>query len=321
MADTNATLDELIEDCVDEEETVDVEINEGVIIKQGPAELKGGDRKAAFKPVWIVLVSGSLFWYKDSKLKSVKGVIHLNGSTVQGDDLITIDKIQIKLLTSGDKADWTAALTAAIKLPKGEAPSMLTVKSAGGKTKSALAGKIATSGVGKGMVKGLMNDEAKNLVKCVKNCVTAVFSKKDADTVENNLIKTYVKAHFLAENGTIDSDWYKGLDKYLRDAFEVTIRITDNVVSKIKIPEETLKEWIGKVQDKLRQVEKILYELLKEHLQPKSLNRITETFVIFTDYKFLRTILVDFNSAGFEHLKKDAENLQITMERFLAITW
>jgi len=320
MSNQNKSFDDIVEDAVDGDEEVTVEVDESAITKQGPAEIMVPEKKG-FKPVWIVLVSGSLFWYKDSKLKTIKGEIELKNMKITASDVITIGNNKIKYTKAGEQDDWTAALENATHLGKGEAPSQLSIKSAGGgtKAKKALAGKIATSGMGKGMVKSLINDESKSLIKCVKSCVTAVFDKKTAENIENNIIKIFVKAHFLAENGSIDPEWYIGLDKDLRAAFEVTLRITDNVVSKRVIPDDVLKDWIGKVQTKLKDAESKMYTMLKDHLQPKSLNRINETFAVFTDFKFLKTILVDYNDN--DALKKDAENLQLTMERYLSISW
>lgn len=324
MADAQ-NIDDIIENAVDEDEDVGVEVNEGAITKQGPVEISPPDKKSgSFKPVWIVLVQGTLFYYKDSKLKSMKGEVQLKGTSVEKtSDGLSIggNKTKLKFASSGEQADWENALKNATSLGRGEAPSKLNIKSQGGgtKAKKAIAGKIATSGMGKGMVKTLINDESKNLIKSVKACVTAVFDKKTAEAVENDIIKLFVKAHFLAENGSIDPEWYVALDKDLRAAFDVSIRITDNVVSKRTIPEDTLKEWIGKVQLKFKSVEEKMYNLLKDHLQPKSLNRITEAFGVFTDFNFLRTILVDFNTN--DKIKKDAESLQLQMERYNSIPW
>ena len=59
MADRS--IDDIIENAVDEDEEVNVEVNEGAISKQGPAEICVPEKKG-FKPVWFVLVQGECFY-------------------------------------------------------------------------------------------------------------------------------------------------------------------------------------------------------------------------------------------------------------------
>eukprot|EP00121_Abeoforma_whisleri_P015257 Awhi_evm1s14061 len=146
-----------------------------------------------------VLVAGSLFWYKDSKLKSLKGDMALKDCEIleEGED-IAIQSDGKKILTMSkisQKSDWVIALKAATIQEPGQPPARVAGKGSGAglRAKKYIAGKAATSSVGKAVAKANINDEAKTLITCVKNLTTAVYDAKTANQVENNIIKLFVK--------------------------------------------------------------------------------------------------------------------------------
>lgn len=79
-------------------------------------------------------------------------------------------------------------------------------------------------------------------------------------------------------------------------------------------------EWIGIIQKQLKLVQDTIYDLLKEHLQPKSLNRIPDTFKVFCHEKFLRAILTP-SVMNNDIIYKDADELNYKIEKYLQIVW
>ncbi|XP_063900522.1 uncharacterized protein LOC135120103 isoform X1 [Zophobas morio] len=116
-----------------------------------------------------------------------------------------------------------------------------------------------------------VDEDFKKLIKCLKTMLTNVFDAKTANKIENNIIKTLVKAHFLTLDGKLKEDWWLELDKGLRSAFETVVRICDTVNSGRTIPESTLAEQLAGIQADLRNVGRLLHARLLPFVRPKRL--------------------------------------------------
>jgi hypothetical protein len=315
----------------DEHEVVEpseaaAEVDVSKVTKQGLVEVFGGQKKEKKgKDVWLCLVSGTLFWYRSSKLKALKGDIQLKGTTLRtsGKD-IYIDngeKCQLMLRFQADSAvaEWASLLATATKREPAPPPSRIKNKGPGAsmRAKKSIVGKVATSTLGKAVGRVTINDESKQLINCVKNLTASQYDIKTANSIENNIIKLFVKSHFLASNGQLEDEWWLALDTSLREAFKVAVRICDNIQSGRIIPQDILEEWIQSIVVSLRHVESQLFKLLQPFLQPKSLARIGDCFEVFASEAFLKATLVDQT----ETTKKDSEELLYAMERYLQFNW
>eukprot|EP00123_Amoebidium_parasiticum_P022737 comp9388_c0_seq1/m.4438 comp9388_c0_seq1/g.4438 ORF comp9388_c0_seq1/g.4438 comp9388_c0_seq1/m.4438 type:complete len:331 (-) comp9388_c0_seq1:191-1183(-) len=306
----------------------DAEVDHGAITKQGLGEVSGEKDKKS-KPVWYALVQGTLFWYKSQSFSQLKGDLQLKGSSIEHATkpqphslVIKVDgKVQLVMgFTDADLAkEWEAALTSARDVPAGDPPSKSRGKSLsmGARMKKATAGKMATSSAGKAMAKATINEEAKLLISAVKNLITETYDSKTANTVENNIIKIFVKYHYLMTEGQIEEDAWTTMDKGLREAFKWGVKITDNVQSGRHIPPETMTEWIGLIKKALKEVEKKLFELMQPHVQAKTLSRISGCFTIFCSEDFLRAIF----SPKKVKASGDSDSLTYAMERYLQFSW
>jgi len=323
--------DKLLAALEDEDEVVEPseavpEVDMSKVTKQGLSELFGDLKKEKKgKDVWLCLVGGTLFWYKSSKLKALKGDIQLKGATVRTSEKdIYIEyggKCQLMVRFQGDAAvaEWKSVLAAATKREPAPPPPRIKNKGPGAsvRAKKSIVGKVATSSLGKAVGRATINDESKQLINCVKNLTASQYDIKTANSIENNIIKLFVKSHFLASNGQLEDDWWLALDTSLREAFKVAMRISDNIQSGRIIPEDILEEWMQSIIVSLRHVESQLFKLLQPFLQPKSLARIGVCFEVFASEAFLKATLLD----QAETTKKDSEELLYAIERYLQFNW
>jgi len=69
--------------------------------------------------------------------------------------------------------------------------------------KKNVAGKVATSGAGKGVLKDMIGAEGVTLINYIKDVIKLVDGKKKATEIENNIIKIGVKIILLFRNKDI----------------------------------------------------------------------------------------------------------------------
>jgi hypothetical protein len=300
----------------------EVERDLSIISIQGSGDIIDVKGKAT-KTLWFVLVKGSLFWFKDFKLKSLEGDLQLKNTSVQNTDNIFKIKLEGKCLLQlrfhVHSTEWLQALSQASELGPGTLPLPLNTKdkSSGGKAQKYFASKVAVTGIGKKVARMSVDEDFKKLIKCLKTMLTNVFDAKTANKIENNIIKTLVKAHFLTLDGKLKEDWWLELDKGLRSAFETVVRICDTVNSGRTIPESTLAEQLAGIQADLRNVGRLLHARLLPFVRPKSLSRVAYCFNAFANIVFLRAVLIDCAPS----VKPDALELQYAVERYLTINW
>ncbi len=150
-----------------------------------------------------------------------------------------------------------------------------------------------------------------------------------AEELEKNIIKIAVKGYLLVENKAVKVDDFMVADKPLRDAFELMVKVFkyDLVLSSIewqfsrycsgrnRVKKERITEAIEKIVELLHNAEAIITNLLAPHLQSKNMLRITSSFGMIADVKFLDNAFSD------AELEDDLEQLVDAMEYYTQFHW
>eukprot|EP00128_Syssomonas_multiformis_P001536 Colp12_sorted_trinity150504_noHs@1251 len=256
------------------------------------------------KRSWGVLSGSSLFFYKQAQKGQPKIIVETKGCTFKPADkpehafLIMKDAKESILVQapSGDEyKQWLEHLEAN-KDKDAQAPPEFEKKakaSLGNRASKALAGKMAVSGVGKLVIKQGVPDEVSELISALKRLIAQIHGKDKAEDVENNVIKLYVKWHYLEDTGSVTENDIIEIDKSLRNAFETIIKIRDNLHIGRNIPEDKMSEALNRIHSMFKNVEKAMTAILMPHLKTKSIERIGTIFNTIGDVAFLRQALTD----------------------------
>lgn len=210
-----------------------------------------------------------------------------------------------------DKAKWVSTLLAAAEKDEALAPPARDGSSKkqgiGARAKKKMAGDFATSGLGKKVMKTVLNEESMSLLTSMKRIVSKADGKKKAEELEKNIIKLMVKGYLLVDGGKIDGDSFLQADKPLRAAFELLARCYKN---RTRAKHEVLVEALGRVEKMLSEGERIITELLQPHLSPKNMFRLASTFGYLGSLKFLEKAFSD------DELDEELEKLVDAMEYY-----
>jgi len=175
-------------------------------------------------------------------------------------------------------------------------PVMLPVKSDTGfinKAKQNIAGKAASSSLGKSVMKSVIPEDINKLLKSVRNVIVVVngdttAAREMADKLEKNTIKTVVKCYFLYQNKLINLSDFQKVEPPLKQALKLMLTVYDNIE---KIRDESMKKMVLDekftiVSVLLQSVRDNLGSLLQSHVKPKSIERIHETIdkIAYTEF-------------------------------------
>ena len=211
-----------------------------------------------------------------------------------------------------DKSKWVSTLVEAAKKDEAAAPpardGTKTKKDGiGARAKKKMAGDLATSGLGKKVMKTVLNEESLSLLTSMKRIVTKADGKKKSEEMEKNIIKLMVKGYLLVDNGKIEGEAFLAADKPIRNAFELMARCYKN---RGRAKHEVLVEALGRVEGMLSEGERIITELLQPHLSPKNMFRLASTFGYLGSQKFLEKAFSD------DELDEELEKLIDAMEYY-----
>jgi len=292
--------------------------------KEGHLEKKSKTKKNSWKRYYFKLAGSALYYFNKEKSEKAKGVVVLKNGTVE-DGSRNPDKkfqISIKILnennlfiiaapTEKDFNEWLVVLKEnqnkeVVSLPMKpgsisiyNSPDAVSLSSSSSspsspsllfKAKKNLAGKAAVSGVGKAMIKKVIDDNVKQVISSIKKIVQTETGQSElADRLEKHSIKITVKTYFLWENKTLKLGDFDPIEQPLKQALNILITVDSNV-DKLKDPklkDEFIKEKFTVISILLDQVRTSLTDLLTPHLKPKSINRIKETFETISRHEFL----------------------------------
>lgn len=197
--------------------------------------------------------------------------------------------------SSIDKEKWVNAInTGSSKKPVENPPNRenLTTKkkSLGARAKNKMAGDLASSGIGKKLMKSVLNEDSLALLNSMKKITSELDGKKKADEFEKNVIKLVVKGYLLVEAKKISEDAFLQTDKPLREAFELMIKIYRR---RDLVKPEAVLDALYRVETSLKQVEIIVTELLQSYLTPKNMFKLASSFSYMCSFGFLEKAFTD----------------------------
>lgn len=210
-----------------------------------------------------------------------------------------------------DKAKWASTLVEAAKKDEAAAPPARDgsgkKQGLGARAKKRMAGDLATSGLGKKVMKTVLNEESISLLNAMKRIVTKADGKKKAEELEKSIIKLMVKGYLLVDGGKIEPESFLQADKPLRAAFELMARCYKG---RSRAKREVLVDALGRVEKMLSEGERIITELLQPHLSPKNMFRLAATFGYLGSLRFLEKTFTD------DELDEELEKLVDAMEYY-----
>jgi len=292
------------------------------IDKEGLLEKRSGStqkddakkKKHSWNRYYFKLAGSALYYYSNDKSEKARGVVTLTNVQIGESVESSEKKYQITLKTNEftfviaassevEHKAWFNAIILnkekqLISLPiKGQPASDLpNTPGILFKAKKNLAGKAAVSGMGKAVIKKVIDDEIKQVITSVKHIIEVETGQKEfADRLEKNTIKIAVKAYFLWENKTIPLEKYETVEGPLRQGLKILLAVYNNIekVKDEKLKKEILEEKFTVVAVLFDQVQSTLTDLFKPHLKPKSINRIKETFDTIARQEFLERAYTD----------------------------
>jgi len=208
------------------------------------------------------------------------------------------------LSTPEDLAAWKVVLEAGAKLAPGTTPDRSGIKK--GKqgvivsAKKSAASGAASSGVGKKVMKAIVNDETTTLINALKALVTVESgSSKKADELEKNIIKIAVKAYILVDNKDLKGEQFLVADKPLRDAFNLLVKVFNG---RGRAKKERVVEALQRVEADLKKAEKVITDLLQPYLSGKNMFSLASIFSTVANLKFLETVF--YNDSVESELEK-----------------
>jgi len=263
---------------------------EGFLENQKPSA--DPKKKPQWKKFYFRLIGGSLYYYKNEKSPKANGVVQLAGVKLEEQQIEKKSAIILSaqgtsfIIGSTDSklvSDWSSSIKANLSKPasnlelKGEVAKMGIMM----KAKKNIAGKAATSSLGKSVMNKVIDAETKKLLACIRNLVTVESgSSALADKLERNAIKIVIKSYFLWENKSVPLEEFQKVEVPLKQALRILLAVYDNI-SKVEDPAmktQVLDEKFTVVAVLLDNTKDILTKLVSPHMKPKSIGRINEIF-------------------------------------------
>jgi len=143
---------------------------------------------------------------------------------------------------------------------------------------NAASGKIA---------KSAMPKEARNLLKSLRKLTDKMGENKNGELVEKNMLKLVLKAKVLSDEKLISLKDFYAADEPLRIAFDKLYQLFlyygDPQLNRMRSQFE-------EVASLLKTVEEQSVKILKPHLQPKTIQKLTFIFDFFGNADFLMKI-------------------------------
>eukprot|EP01103_Thecamoeba_quadrilineata_P020591 TRINITY_DN8926_c0_g1_i1.p1 TRINITY_DN8926_c0_g1~~TRINITY_DN8926_c0_g1_i1.p1 ORF type:complete len:204 (-),score=66.01 TRINITY_DN8926_c0_g1_i1:138-749(-) len=155
------------------------------------------------------------------------------------------------------------------------------------KMKKNIAGKAATSGIGKAVLKKVLDDNTNKLMGSLKKVIEIHVDKKKSEEIQNNLIKILLKAQFQIEKKNIAPEEFMAVDKPLRKAFRRLVKLNDPQCE--KNPQERI-EAFEKVERNIKKVGKIAGTQLGSFMTHKNKLKLTETINFLANPEFLNGV-------------------------------
>jgi len=277
---------------------VDCDHQGNLYIKQRKKGLKKGKKWKFYK----CYLKGSSLWYYRPQEENPKAVIELAQKFDIGDDELTanesrpntfsIKKPDLSLVwifaapSEKEKDAWLDKLKPAFSAPSAKAPTgaMRRKSSLILRAKKKVAGKAATSGVGKRLIKSVMHDDdVDKLFASGKALIARDTDQKRATQIEDTVIKLAVKGIMLVRNGSLPIDKARPLEPVMRQLGK-DLKETWNDRIRFKKDDKKLREAsdanYAKLAAGVQQMDTLLRDLFDTYVTERTLSRIGDV----TDY-------------------------------------
>lgn len=176
------------------------------------------------------------------------------------------------------------------------------------RAKKAAVGKMATSALGKSLLKKVLDDESNEIMRGLKRVVEKQSDVKKAKEIQNSIIRMMVKAQMQIDRKALkEADFYP-LDRPLRKAFRVVVKLN---TSWKELNDEQRKAQITRVGGHLKEVEDIVVKLMDPYLKPKNKEKLRNTIEFLSKEDFLLKIWTD------DTVKEHRDKFCKTMEKYL----
>jgi len=152
------------------------------------------------------------------------------------------------------------------------------------KLKKNIAGKVATSGLGKEMLKKVLDDNTNKMMKALKQLIAKRYSKEKAEQIQDSIIKLMIKGQFQIQKKALAPESFMPADKPLRKAFKRLVKLNSPECDK---EGDERKEAFEKVEHHLKKVGKVAAVSLAPYLSHKNKVMLTETMNFLANREFL----------------------------------
>lgn len=269
---------------------------DGLMLKKSGSQK--GEKKKTFAKKWTVvyvnLIGGALHYYKDEEDAEPKETIELRnfklntepreGTTKQYLISLANEKFDY-VFALEEESEWKQWVEAISKnMTKDPLPPLKKEKAQGRakslafRAKKNIAGKAATSSLGKKAIKAKAPEEVKNLLNAVKNIVERESqSQKKAKEIEKNVFKIGVKCYFLIDSNSITLEQLLAADKPLREGLELLSKCHDHAKYSRNPNVDLLREKLNEVQNSLNEAATILTKIVTPHMKEQNVLKIKET--------------------------------------------
>jgi PH domain/Domain of unknown function (DUF758) len=261
------------------------------ILKEGILKKQVGKK---YEDRWFILTSGSLFYYKSAKELEAAGSMHLKNAEVLEDVDGAKEKeaaFQVKVgdrvlvLRAKDasrKKEWIADLRAQLGNEKTEAPNRTVAKKKRNLGRS-LKEKAATSSMGKKILTKLLPKEVFELLKHFLLFNTTVADKARAKEIDADILKICTKMALLYDEKKISG---KAFGPLILPTLMLWSSFTDMCDMEFARDPPMLIAYIKDMQQRLS-------TLLKQHMQPKTVQRLDDIFALLCNEETIAKLFSD----------------------------
>jgi len=187
--------------------------------------------------------------------------------------------------------NWVVCLREAVQKERSDPPITRLIKKKEGvinRAKKRAVRTTATSPLGKRVMKTIVNEETTTLLIAIKVIIKAQSgSGKSGEDLEKNIIAIAVKAFILIEDNKLTADDFLLADKPVRDSFELMIKVFNG---RGRASDENITTALLKVEENLKKSEEVITNLLAPYLSSKNMLKISETFSLLSNEKFLNEV-------------------------------
>eukprot|EP01130_Rhizamoeba_saxonica_P005459 TRINITY_DN2184_c0_g1_i1.p1 TRINITY_DN2184_c0_g1~~TRINITY_DN2184_c0_g1_i1.p1 ORF type:complete len:334 (+),score=90.03 TRINITY_DN2184_c0_g1_i1:378-1379(+) len=278
-----------------------------------------------WEPCYCLIIGSSFYWYKDTSSSIPKGSAEISNAVTTFERIEFPKRPNCFVLKEDDEAifygstdsaadldDWIGLFETSRDLTPIDPPDRSISKRKKGsalkRAKKRAASKTATSGIGKKVMRVIVNEETTALLTALKKIVRKDSgSNRKAEELERNIIKIAVKAFILIDDKKISADAFLVADGPIRSAFELLIKCFNG---RNRVRQDVLVDALARAVDFLKESEEIIAGLLESHLTPKNVLRLSSAFSVLADTAFLERVFTD------EELENELEQLIDAMEYY-----